>query len=94
MACSSTWDEVPGDLDLYVYLNTEVAIVRLQWVSFAAMPSRTLIPLSVVTVGSMSGVSCHSVVRVRLGCQVPYCSSLGCMLSIYCIVLFTYISLC
>ena len=54
-ACSSTLDAVPGDLDLYGYLNIEMAIVLLQWVSFAAMPSRTLIPLSVVIVGSMSG---------------------------------------
>ena len=54
VACSSTLDEVPGDLDLYVYLNIEMAIVLLQWVSFAAMPSRTLNPFSVVTVGSMS----------------------------------------
>ena len=64
MSCNLTVDAVPGDLDLYVYLNIEMAIVRLQWVSFAAMPSRTLNPLSVVTVGSMSGVSCHSVVGV------------------------------
>ena len=55
VACSLTLDEVPGDLDLYVYLNIELAIVLLQWVSFAAMPSRTLNPLSVVIVGSMSG---------------------------------------
>ena len=47
---------MPVELDLYVYLNIEMAIVRLQWVSFAAMPSRTLSLLSVVTVGSMSGV--------------------------------------
>ena len=64
MSCSSTLDAVPGDLDLYVYLNIEIAIVLLQWVSFAAMPSRTLNPLSVVTVGSISGVFCHSVVGV------------------------------
>ena len=64
VASSLTLYEVPGDLDLYVYLNIEMAIVRLQWVSFAAMPSRTLKPSSVVTVGSMSGVSCHSVVGV------------------------------
>ena len=64
VACSLTLDEVPGDLDLYVYLNIEMAIVLLQWVSFAAMPSRTLNPLGVVTVGSMSGVFCHSVVGV------------------------------
>ena len=64
MASSLTLDEVPGDLDLYVYLNIEMAIVLLQWVSFAAMPSRTLNPLSVVTVGSMSGGFFHSVVGV------------------------------
>ena len=56
MGCSLTLDEVPGDLDLYVYLKIEMAIVRLQWVSFAAMPSRTLNPLSVETVGSDVGV--------------------------------------
>ena len=64
VACSLTLDEVPDDLDLYVYLNIEMAIVWLQWVSFAAMPSRTLNPLSVVTVGGMSVVFCHSVVGV------------------------------
>ena len=48
---SSTVDEVPGDLDLYVYLNIEMAIVPLQWIVF----NRTLNPLSVVIVGSMSG---------------------------------------
>ena len=46
---------MPGDLDLYVYLNIEMAIVLLQWILFSAMPSRTLYPLSVVIVGSMSG---------------------------------------
>ena len=64
LACSLTLDAVPGDLDLYAYLNIEMAIVLLQWVSFAAMPSRTFKPLSVVTAGSMSGGSCHSVVGV------------------------------
>ena len=64
VACSLTLDAVPGDLDLYVYLNIEMAIVRLQWVSSAAMPKRTLNPLGVVTVGRMSGVCCHSVVGV------------------------------
>ena len=64
VACSWTLDAVPGDSDLYVYLSIEMAIVRLQWVSFAAMSSRTLIRLSVVTDGSMSGVFCHSVVGV------------------------------
>ena len=59
-----TLDAVPGDSDLYVYLNIEMAIVRLQWVSFTAMSSRTLLRLSVVTDGNMSGVSCHSVVGV------------------------------
>ena len=54
MACSSTLDEVPGDLDLYVYLNIEMAIVLLQLVSFAAMPRRTLNSLSVLIVGVMS----------------------------------------
>ena len=29
-ACSLTLDEVPGDLDLYVYLNIEMAIVLIQ----------------------------------------------------------------
>ena len=52
MAYSSTLDEVPGDLNLYVYLNIEMAIVLLQWISFAAMPSRTFNSL---IVGSMSG---------------------------------------
>ena len=94
VACSLTLDALPGDMDLYVYLNIEMAIVRLQWVSFAAMPIRTLNPLSVVAVGSMSFVFCHSVVGVRLGCQVPCWSSLGCMLSIYCIVQFTYTNFC
>ena len=55
---------MPGDLDLYVYLNFEMAIVLLQWISFSAMPNRTLNPLSVVTVGSMSGGFCHSVFEV------------------------------
>ena len=64
VSCSLTLDAVPGELDLYVYLNIEIAIGRLQWVSFAAMPSRTLNPLCVVTVGSLSGLSCHSVVGV------------------------------
>ena len=64
VACSLSFNEVPGDLDLYVYLNIEMAIVRLQWVSFTAMPSRTLNPLSEVTLGSMSGGSCHSVFGV------------------------------
>ena len=64
MACSLTLDAVPGDLDLYVYLNVEMAIVRLQWVSFAATPSRTSNPLNVVTVSSTLDVFCHSVVEV------------------------------
>ena len=64
VSCSLTLDAVPGDLDLYVYLNIEMATVRLQWVSFTTMPSRTFNPLNVVTVGSMSGVSSHSVVGV------------------------------
>ena len=29
VACSLTLDAVPGDLDLYVYLNIEMAIVWL-----------------------------------------------------------------
>ena len=93
VACSLTLDAVPGDLDLYVYLNVEMAIVRLQWVSFAATPSRTSNPLNVVTVSSTLDVFCHSVVEVWLGCQVPCCSSLVCMLSIYCTVLFTFTNL-
>ena len=64
LACSLTLDAVPGELDLYVYLNIEMTIVLLQWASFAAMRSNTLNPLSVVTAGSMSGGSCHSVVGV------------------------------
>ena len=64
VACILNLDEVPGDLDLYVYLNIEIAIVLFQWVSFVAMPSCTLNPLSVVTEGSMSGLFCHSVVGV------------------------------
>ena len=28
---SLTLDAVPGDLELYVYLNTEIVILRLQW---------------------------------------------------------------
>ena len=64
MACSLILDSVPGDLDLYVYLNIEIPIVRLRWISFAAMPSRTVKPLSVVTVGGMSGVFCNSIVGV------------------------------
>ena len=64
VACCLALDEVPGELVPYVYLNIEMAIVLFQWVSFVAMPSRTLNPLSVVTVGSMSGVLCHSVVGV------------------------------
>ena len=47
-----------------MYLNIEMPIVRLRWISFAAMPSRTVNPLSVVTVGGMSGVFCNSVVGV------------------------------
>ena len=92
--CSLTLDAVPGDFDLYVYLNIEMTNVRQQWVSFAAMPTRTLNPMSVVTVGNMWAVSCHSVVGVWLGCQIPCCSSLGCMLSINCLVVFTFINLC
>ena len=50
---------MPGD-----NLNIEMAIALLQKVSFSAMPSCTLSPLSVVTVGSMPGGFCHSVVGV------------------------------
>ena len=64
VACSLILDSVPGDLDLYIYLNIELAVAWLQWVSFAAMPSRTLNPLSVVTVGGISGVFCHYEVGV------------------------------
>ena len=64
VSCSLTLDEVPGDLDLNVYLNIEMAIVLFQWVSFVAMPSRTLNLSSVVTVGSILGVFCHSKVGV------------------------------
>ena len=64
MAWSLSLDAMPGDLDLYVYLNMEMFIVLLQWISFCAMPSRTLNPLSVVIVGSMSSGFCHSVVGV------------------------------
>ncbi|XP_063712893.1 golgin subfamily A member 6-like protein 22 [Symsagittifera roscoffensis] len=70
MACSSTFDVVSGDLDLCVNLNIEMAIVRLHWVSFAAMPSRTLNSLSVVTVGSMS-------VRNMTSCEQCKSRSLG-----------------
>ena len=44
-----------------------MAFVRLQWISFSAMPSRTLDPLSEVTVGSMSGGFWHSVVWSVIG---------------------------
>ena len=64
MACNLNLDEVPGDLDLYIYMNIEMAIVLFKWVSFVAMPIRTLNLLSSVTVGSMSGVFCHSVIGV------------------------------
>ena len=64
VAFSLTLDGVPGELNLYVYLNFEMAIVLFQWDSFVAMPSRTLNLLSPVTVGSMSVVFCHSVVGV------------------------------
>ena len=52
VAWTMTLGELPSYLDLYKYFNIEMAIVLFQWVSFAAMPSRTLNPLSVVTVGS------------------------------------------
>ena len=55
---------MPGDLDLYVYLNIEMAIVLLQWICFSAITNRTLNPFSVMTVGRMSGGFCHSVVGV------------------------------
>ena len=60
-------DAIPGDLDLYVYLNIEMAIVLLQWISFSAMPSGALNPLSVVTVDSTSGGFCDSVVWSVIG---------------------------
>ena len=31
VACSLTLDEMPGDLDLVVYLNIEMTIVLYQW---------------------------------------------------------------
>ena len=58
---------MPGDLNLYVNLNIEMAIVLLQWISLSVMPSRTLNPLRVVTVGSMSGGICHCVVWSVIG---------------------------
>ena len=64
VACSLTLDAAPGDLDLYVYLNIEMAIVWLQWFSFDAMPSCTLNPLSVLTVGGTSDGFCQYVVGV------------------------------
>ena len=64
MSFSLILDAVPGDLDLYVYLNIEMANVPLQWVYFTTVPSRTLNPLIVVNPGSMPGVSCHFVVGV------------------------------
>ena len=67
MAWSLSLDAMPGDLDLYVYLDIEVFINLLQWISFCAMPSRTLNPLSVVIVGSMSSGFCHSVVWSVIG---------------------------
>ena len=56
VAWTMTLGELPSYLDLYVYFNIEMAIVLFQCVSCAAMPSRTLNSLSVVTVGSISGV--------------------------------------
>ena len=53
MTCSLSLEGVPCKSDLYIYLNIEMAIGLVQWSSFAAMPSRTLNPLSVVTVGSI-----------------------------------------
>ena len=48
VALSLTSGEVTSDFDLYVYLDIEMDTIRLQWVSFAAMPSRFLNPLVVV----------------------------------------------
>ena len=56
VAWTMTLGEVPSDLDLYVHFNIEMAIVLFQWVSFAAMPRRTLNFLKVVTVRSISDV--------------------------------------
>ena len=90
MACSSTLDEVPDDLDLYPYLQIEMAYVLFQWISFAATPSRTLNPLSVVIVGSMSGgfaipyLECDWVVKFLLlvfGLYIIYI--LHCIIHIY-----------
>ena len=81
--CSAKW------LGSLLVLSIEMAIDLFQWIFFAAMPSRTLNPLSVVTVGSKS-VICHSVVSVWLGCEFPCCSSLGYKRSIYFFVLFTF----
>ena len=47
-----------------------------------------------MTVGSRSGVFCHSVVGVWLVCQVVCCSYLGCIYSIYCIISFTSTNHC
>ena len=55
---------MPGELELYAYLNIEMAILLLQGFSFSAMSSRTLSLLSIVTESSMSGGFCHSVVGV------------------------------
>ena len=59
---SLSLDAMPGDLNLYVYLNIEMAIVLLQLIFFPVLPSRNLNQLSVVTVGIMLGGFCHSVV--------------------------------
>ena len=64
-AWSLSLDAMPGDLDLYVYLNIEMVIVLLQLI-FSAMPICTLNPFSVVIVGSLSGGFYHSVIGVRL----------------------------
>ena len=60
-----------------------MAIVLFRWVSFVAMPSRTLNPLCVVTVGSMSGVFCHSIA----GCVIGLSSSLSLVFELYVIFL-------
>ena len=86
VACILTLDAVPGDLDLYVYLNIEMASVRLQWVSFAVMKSRTLNPLGVVAVGSMSGVSCHPVVVIGLSSSLLLVFGLYIIYILHCII--------
>ena len=40
IGASLSFDAMPGDLDLYVYLNIEMAIVLLQLIFFLVLPSR------------------------------------------------------